>query len=76
MRDILKRIPAGLGYEIRRAPRATLNVRFLQPDKFEVAYMPLEVCGDRFFVPTYASHRPAVKDLLGGVPYEPATHDC
>lgn len=75
MRDILRRIPTGLGYEIRRVPKAPLDVRFLQSDRFEVGYTPLEVCGDRYFVPSYASHRPAVRDLLGGVRYEPATHD-
>lgn len=41
---------------------------------FSVDYRPVDHAGSRFFVPAYAVHRPASRQLLRGTFYEPATH--
>lgn len=41
---------------------------------YTVSYLPVDLEGSRFFVPAYATHRPASRKLLRGQFYEPDTH--
>jgi len=83
MKTILKKIFKSLGYEITRAPKPTKHMKvdcvhhdieFMQDEKFGVEFTHLTLDGNQYFVPKYALHRPAVKNLLNGTLYEPDTH--
>ena len=80
------RAPAfkSLGFEIRRASipvkkkstaHAKHDIEFLHDDRFQIEYARLTLSENQYFVPKYALHRPAVRDLLNGTLYEPDTHD-
>ncbi|MEH6467098.1 MAG: FkbM family methyltransferase [Porticoccus sp.] len=84
MKAIAKKILKNLGYEIKRAPKPSKHevsnhdqheIKFINDDKFEVEFTHLVLDGNQYYVPKYASHRPAVKNLLNGTLYEPDTHD-
>jgi FkbM family methyltransferase len=84
MKEIVKKIFKSLGYEIIRAPkpkklkgvgRIQHDIEFMQDEKFGVEFTHLTLDGNQYFVPKYALHRPAVKNLLNGNLYEPNTHD-
>lgn len=68
------------GYEIRHASesgaagRAGRGSEFLHDERFEIEFTHLTLDGSQYFVPKYALHRPAVKNLLSGILYEPDTH--
>lgn len=51
------------------------NIEFLYDEKFEVKFTHLSLEGSQYFIPKYALHRPAVKNLLNGTLYEPDTHN-
>lgn len=51
------------------------NTLFMNEDDcYEVRYQEIKIDGFRYFVPDYARHRPAVRDVLNGNLYEPHTH--
>ncbi len=84
MKKIVKGILKNFGYEISKASnssnsrtsgRIKQEIEFLQDEKFEIEFIHLILTGDQYFVPKYASHRPAVKKLLTGTLYEPDTHE-
>lgn len=84
MKNIVKVIFESFGYEIRRASKPSNSeaagstkhgFEFLYDEKFEIEFTHLTLAGDQYFVPKYALHRPAVKNLLNGTLYEPDTHD-
>ena len=83
MKTIVRKILKSLGYEIMRAPkssklergRAQHDIEFMQDEKFGIEFTHLTLDGNQYFIPKYALHRPAVKDLLNGNLYEPDTHD-
>ena len=43
-------------------------------DQYTVGFRELELNGSKYFVPNYATHRPAVNSFLRGNTYEPKTH--
>lgn len=47
----------------------------MSDEKFEIDFTYLSLGGNQYFVPKYAAHRPAVRNLLNGMLYEPKTHD-
>ena len=47
---------------------------FIKNHNFSVEYKKVVLNGSTFFVPEYASHRPAVKAFLKGLPIEPKTY--
>ncbi|WP_303702102.1 FkbM family methyltransferase [Flexistipes sinusarabici] len=84
MKTIVKKIFNNLDYEIIRAPKPTKHkggsrvqhdIEFIQDEKFGVEFTRLTLDENQYFVPKYASHRPAVQNLLNGTLYEPDTHD-
>lgn len=84
MNNIVKSVFNYFGYDLRRSVKSTKWQRssrtgngtaFLQDDKFEIDFTRLTVSGDQYFVPNYATHRPAARSLLNGEMYEPDTHD-
>lgn len=84
MKTIVKKIFKSLGYEIMRTPKSSkLNggdsvqhdIEFMQNGTFGIEFTHLTLDGNQYFVPKYALHRPAVKNLLSGRLYEPDTHD-
>lgn len=80
MKAILKEILKGLGYDIRRAPMPSTHdvehdIEFVRDETFEIAFTHLTLDGHQYFLPKYASHRPAVRNLLNGTLYEPDTHN-
>lgn len=84
MKKIVKDIFNSFGYELRRASKPTKpevasnvkhNIEFLHDEKFEIKFTHLSLEGSQYFVPKYALHRPAVKNLLNGTLYEPDTHN-
>lgn len=83
MKTIVKKIFKNLGYEFIRSPkskklkmasRTQHDIEFMQDEKFVVEFTHLTLDGNQYFVPKYALHRPAVKNLLNGNLYEPDTH--
>jgi FkbM family methyltransferase len=50
------------------------GVRFLAEDAHRIPYLSIELDGDRYFVPGYATHRPAARSIVEGRRYEPWTH--
>lgn len=48
---------------------------FISDETFRVEFVHLTLDGSQYFVPKYALHRPAVRNLLSGRLYEPQTHD-
>lgn len=84
MKTIVKNIVKSFGYEIKRAPKSSKlkggnrdqhDIEFIQDEKFGVEFTHLTLDGNQYFVPKYALHRPAVKNLLNGDLYEPDTHN-
>ncbi len=84
MKTVAKKFLNRLGYQIVRAPgsasleetsRGPRHIEFLKDAKFEIEFIDLTLDGSKYFVPKYALHRPAVKNLLKGKLYEPETHD-
>ncbi|MEM6411835.1 MAG: FkbM family methyltransferase [Pseudomonadota bacterium] len=84
MKTIVKKIFKSLGYEIMRTPKSSKpkggdrvqhDIEFMQDEKFGVEFTHLTLDGNQYFVPKYALHRPAVKNLLNGSLYEPDTHN-
>lgn len=51
------------------------DIQFIDDEKFVVEYTRLTLAGFDYFVPKYASDRPAVKNLLNGSLFEPETHE-
>ena len=43
-------------------------------DHYEIEYTNLALDGSRYYIPKYASHRPAVRALINGQLHEPETH--
>lgn len=74
VKNMVKRFFRVLGYEIKKSTLEK-NIEFLCDEKYEIEFTRLSLSGDEYFVPKYAFHRPAVKDLLNGKLYEPDTHD-
>lgn len=83
MKTIVKKIFKSLGFEIIRASKPAKlkeaehikhDIEFMQDEKFGVEFTHLTLDGNQYFVPKYALHRPAVKNLLNGNLYEPDTH--
>lgn len=84
MKTIVKKIFKCLGYEIIRVSKPAkhkvggsvqYDIEFVQDEKYEVEFIYLTFDGNQYFVPKYALHRPAVKNLLNGILYELDTHD-
>lgn len=50
------------------------KIRFLAEDAHRIPYRSVELDGDRYFVPGYATHRPAARSMFEGRRYEPWTH--
>ncbi len=82
MKAFVKRLFKSLGYEITRASKPAKhkgghvqhNIEFVKDDKFVVEFTHITLDGNQYFVPRYALHRPAVRNLLNGTLYEPDTH--
>lgn len=84
LKGTAKSIIKKMGYEISRlqvlsafeAPEyIDPNIEFLHEENFEIEFTRLILNEDQYFIPRYALHRPAVKDLLAGNLYEPDTHE-
>ena len=84
MKKAVKGILRSFGYEIRKASNPVKlkassqikhDIKFLHDEKLEIEFTRLTLAGDHYFVPKYASHRPAVENLLKGTLYEPDTHN-
>ena len=52
-----------------------IATEFMCGEKFRVNFTHLTLDGNQYFVPKYASHRPAVRSLLNGSLHEPDTHN-
>lgn len=50
------------------------SAAFTTNQSYSVPYRELVLNGDRFFLPEYAVHRPAVVEMLNGRLHEPETH--
>lgn len=59
----------------RNASNKANPTDFIASGDFRIAFEKVTQDHGIFFVPTYASHRPACKAILAGGVYEPATHD-
>lgn len=84
MKEIAKNILKSLGYEVSRVQTASTyeapkriqhDIKFKHDEKYELGFTHLILDGNKYFVPKYAAHRPAVKAFLNGSLYEPDTHD-
>ncbi len=84
MKAIVKKFLKNLGNKIKRASKPSKHedsnqvyheITFINDDKFEIEFTHLVLDGNQYYVPKYASYRPAVKNLLNGTLYEPDTHD-
>jgi FkbM family methyltransferase len=71
---IIKRLFRQLGYEIRRIEYVdNAHIEFTQ-DKYELNFREVTIDDSKYFVPTYAMHRPEVKSICEGKLFEPNTH--
>lgn len=82
MKGLLKKLVNKAGYEIIGMPDSLKyhhgDVKadpFIQEERFEVEFSRLTLDDNTFFVPKYAIHRPAVRNLFDGKLYEPKTHE-
>ena len=84
MKAIVKKIFKSFGFEIIRATKPVIpkeaervqhDIEFMKDEKYGVEFTHLILDGNQYFVPRYALHRPAVKNLLNGNLYEPDTHE-
>jgi len=79
MKTIVKKILRVCGYEIMHAKSTSIScvkhdIKFVRDEDFLVEFTRLTLDGCQYFLPKYASHRPAVKSLLKGALHEPDTH--
>ncbi|MEO1081545.1 MAG: FkbM family methyltransferase [Pseudomonadota bacterium] len=60
-----------LGVRVMRTSSAR---GFNENGEYKIGYVKTKIAGGAYFVPSYATHRPAVANILNGKLYEPATH--
>ena len=67
--NVLRKIKDGSAHD------GNLKSLKLSDDSYRVDFKRVEIGSDVYFVPVYAMHRPACRDILAGRYYEPRTHE-
>ncbi len=84
MKTFVKAIFNSFGYDIKRATKPSKlvivthgeqGIEFIHDEEFKIEFTHLTLDGNQYYVPKYALHRPAVRNLLNGNLYEPDTHN-
>lgn len=76
MKKLIQYLAGLLGYQIIRVQHESnknTNI-FLDEGTFQIEFKSALIDGRKYFVPSYALHRPAVKCVLKGEMSEPETH--
>lgn len=71
---MIKRLARKLGYEIRRIELVDNQQIEFTEDRYELNFKEVTIDESKYFVPTYAMHRPAVRNICDGKLFEPKTH--
>ena len=74
MKRVIQKLARKLGYEISRIDPVNNSKIEITEDRYEVTFKKVIIDHSKYFVPTYAMHRPAVKDICKGKLFEPNTH--
>lgn len=75
MKRILCSLARKFGYEISRIESGNNQKIEFTEDKYELNFKKIIIDTCKYFVPTYAMHRPAVRDICKGKLFEPKTHE-
>lgn len=75
MKRLIGNLVRKLGYEISRIePMQNKRIEFTE-DSYELHFKKIIIDRSEYFVPGYAMHRPAVRDMFKGKLFEPKTHE-
>jgi FkbM family methyltransferase len=75
MKKIISKLVRKFGYEISQIEPKNFQKIELFEDRYEISFSKITIETSSYFIPKYAMHRPAVKDICKGKLFEPKTHE-
>ncbi len=74
MKKLIKKSLSKFGLKLYKKNVSTNFIRFEKNNFYQIEYENIKYDNNTYFIPKYASHRPAVINFLQGKLYEPITH--